>query len=505
MPPKSPDLAKQGHHDTRRVLVVEDMPSLALMYAGHLERAGFAVTRVESGATALAALDNQGWQGFDAVVLDLQLPDTDGLDLLRANPWLVSSLPVVVVTADASLSRAIEAMRQGAFDFLVKPLAGNRLIRVVTSAIETGRPAPAAVPAVRDRAVIDPDAVQSVGKFVGSSPQMREVYRQIGCVARSRATVFITGESGTGKEVCAEALHRESGRRDAAFVALNCGAIPENLLESEIFGHVKGSFTGAVNDRVGAAQAAHKGTLFLDEICEMPLALQVKMLRFLQTATVQKVGSSRVEDVDVRIICATNRDPAREVREGRFREDLWYRLAVVPLHMPPLRDRGQDIADLANAFLARFGEEEGKHFDRLGSDQINRLMAWHWPGNVRELQNVILRAVVMCDGPMIPPGMLPVAHPRSAAEPAPSGVAHAPADNDLPADFTGADRQARIAQALHGLTLDEIERIAVDAAIEAAGGSLPGAARLLGISPSTLYRKRERWAAAGLERPARVA
>ena len=482
---------------TPRVLVVEDMPSLALTYAGHLERAGFGVTKVASGAAALDALKPDR-HGFAAILLDLQLPDIDGLAFLRANPWLVSTLPVVVVTADASLSRAIEAMRLGAFDFLVKPLAGHRLVRVVTSALETGRAvAEPAKPASGGRPDVAPDQV-AVGRFVGSSSQMREVYRQIGCIARSRATVFITGESGTGKEVCAETIHRESGRRDGAFVALNCGAIPENLLESEIFGHIKGSFTGAVADRVGAAQAAHKGTLFLDEICEMPLSLQVKLLRFLQTGTIQRVGTARAEDVDVRIIAATNRDPEKEVREGRFREDLWYRLAVVPLHMPPLRDRGHDIAELAEAFLARFAREEAKQFAPLGPDAIARLMAWNWPGNVRELQNVLRRAAVMCDGPTIPLAMLPAQHPgQASAPPALVSPTFAAGDNSALASRANANPEctgkALIAQALRGLTLDEIERIAVDAAIVTAGGSLPGAARLLGISPSTLYRKRERW------------
>jgi two-component system repressor protein LuxO len=325
---------------------------------------------------------------------------------------------------------------------------------------------------------------------------MQEVYRQIGCVARSRATVFVTGESGTGKEVCAQAIHREGGRSKGPFVAINCGAIPENLLESEIFGHLKGSFTGAVNDRIGAAQAANKGTLFLDEICEMALPLQVKMLRFLQTGAVQRVGSNVVEEVDVRIVCATNRDPLREVAAGRFREDLYYRLAVVPIHMPALRERGNDVALLAETFLQRFAREEDKNFDPLGPDQLAALCAYHWPGNVRELQNVLRRAAVLQDGPTLPLAILPRATELPVAAPAPVIALAARPGAGLTPEPAGERDMLALIQALRGLTLDQIERIAIDSAIDAAGGSLPAAAIMLGVSASTLYRKRERWTAA---------
>ena len=477
-----------------RVLVVEDMPTLALTYAAHLEHAGYAVTRVASGAEALRALGPAGACPFDAMLLDLQLPDADGLDLLRNNPAVIGTMPVVVATANGSMAVAIAAMRLGAFDFLVKPLSGNRLIEAIGSAIETG------CPATRTHRPRVPDEAQTgpVGTFVGSSSPMREVYRQIACIAPSRATVFITGESGTGKEVCAEALHRESGRAEAAFVALNCGAIPENLLESELFGHVKGAFTGAIGNRTGAAQAAHKGTLFLDEICEMALPLQVKLLRFLQTGTIQPVGAARPQPVDVRIVCATNRDPATEVREGRFREDLFYRLAVVPLHLPPLRERGGDIGELAQVFLARFAEEEGKRFNPLTPAQIARLTAWPWPGNVRELQNVMRRAAVMAPGPLVPDTLLPVGDAGRLLRATTSDPVMPHREDALSAHAFTVDEDTSAAQLgalIEGMTLDRIERIVVDLAIRNAGGSLPGAARALGLSPSTLYRKRERWLA----------
>lgn len=471
-----------------RILIVEDLASLSIAYAAHLEQAGYEAVAVETGAAALRAMAQPG--EFGAVLLDLQLPDVNGLDLLRANPDILERQPVVVATADGSLSRAIEAMRIGAFDFLVKPVGGSRLVSVVKSAVETGvKQTPQQPETARKKTKIDKGEAQRPGTFVGGSPVMREVYRQIECVARSRATVFITGESGTGKEVCAETIHRESGRANGPFIAINCGAIPENLLESELFGHIKGSFTGAISDRVGAVQAAHKGTLFLDEICEMALPLQVKLLRFLQTGTVQRVGANGTEDVDVRIICATNRNPEREVAEGRFREDVYYRLAVVPIHMPPLRERTTDIAELGEYFLQRYAREEGKNFDPLGPAQIAAMDAHNWPGNVRELQNVLRRAAVMHQGPALPASAFPL-----AALNAIDSMATSKAEPWRPEqDAVPAPTQLYLAQALNGLTLDEIERIAIENAIDVAGGSVPTAARKLGVSVSTLYRKRERW------------
>lgn len=465
-----------------RILIVEDLPSLAIAYAAQLEKAGFESVVANTAGAALDALNKN--PAFAAIMLDLQLPDADGLDWLRTNPGVLERYPVVVATADASLARAIEAMRIGAFDFLVKPIAGTRLLSVIGSAVELGRAAPAkgAANSRPSRGKTKP------GAFIGASPQMQEVYRQIECVANSRATVFITGESGTGKEVCAEAIHGASGRSAGPFVAINCGAIPENLLESEIFGHLKGAFTGAVNDRIGAAQAAHKGTLFLDEICEMALPLQVKLLRFLQTGTVQRVGSNRVEEVDVRIVCATNRNPEKEVAEGRFREDLFYRLAVVPLHMPPLRERDGDVRELAETFLQRYAQEEGKSFAPLTANHLSALEQYIWPGNVRELQNVMRRAAVLNPGPDLPLSALPRASDVMAA-PDPPPMASTGAS----VAAHGPDDLLAVISAIKGLTLDQLERIAVEAAIDSAGGRLPAAARALGVSPSTLYRKRERW------------
>ena len=471
------------------ILVVEDIASLAMTYAAQLESAGFACVIVDSGSAALTELDRNG-DRIQGILLDLQLPDVDGLELLQANGFIASRWPVVVATADGSINRAIEAMRLGAFDFLVKPLAPQRLITIMRSAVQ---PLEALAPVTRTP--VRAGTANGFMGFVGMSPPMLGVYRQIENVARSRATVFITGESGTGKEVCAEAIHKASPRGGKPFIAINCGAIPEDLLESELFGHLKGSFTGAVSDRIGAVQAAQGGTLFLDEICEMELRLQVKLLRFLQTGTVQRVGSNRTEDVDVRIICATNRNPENEVAAGRFREDLYYRLAVVPIELPPLRARGHDIELIANTFLQRYGKEEGKTFDRITPDFARALGSHKWPGNVRELQNLIRRAAVMYEGPELPDEALPrmarLPRETAAISSDPLSAIDHPERQPLPSQ--GLEAGLTLAQMMRGMTLDEIERIAVEAAIVEAGGSLPAAARALGVSPSTLYRKRERW------------
>jgi DNA-binding NtrC family response regulator len=298
--------------------------------------------------------------------------------------------------------------------------------------------------------------------------------------------VFITGESGTGKEVCAEAIHRRSDRSGGPFVALNCGAIPKDLIESEIFGHIKGAFTGATSDRDGAASRAQGGTLFLDEICEMDLALQTKLLRFLQTGIVQKVGSDRASKVDIRIVCATNRDPLIEVQAGRFREDLYYRLHVVPLHLPPLRERGEDVLRIARHFLASFGAEEGRRFAGLSPEVEAVFLDYRWPGNVRQLQNVIRNVVVLHDGATVTRDMLPA--PLSEMVPSHTVRPHQ-------ALATGRDAPAGDPRA--GIRpLDKIEREAIEAAIAACGGNMTEAAQHLGISVKTIYRKRQDWAAA---------
>jgi two-component system repressor protein LuxO len=319
--------------------------------------------------------------------------------------------------------------------------------------------------------------------FVGESPVMQELYARIGRMAASKAPVFVTGESGTGKELCARAIHGGSVRRSGPFIAINCGAIPRDLMESEMFGHVKGSFTGAVANRSGAAKLADGGTLFLDEICELDPLLQTKLLRFLETSTIQRVGSAVAEPVDVRIVCATNRDPATEVAAGRFRQDLFFRLMVLPLHMPKLSDRGGDVILIARHLLARITTEEGRRFSSFAPEAEALMLAHAWPGNVRELQNVIRQAVVLNEGDRIEASMLPL---QPAPSPEPFIRDPAAALRDVHATMAGerlpGNRQ-----------MSAIERDVIEGTIAVCGGSVPKAARVLGLSPSTIYRKRESW------------
>ncbi|MEP2987857.1 MAG: sigma-54 dependent transcriptional regulator [Parasphingorhabdus sp.] len=468
---------------SQKILIIEDIASLSMAYAGHLEAAGFETVIVDNLADANAQLREKATQ-YSAVLLDLQLPDGNGLDWLGQNPDIVQNIPVIVATADGSINRAIDAMRLGAYDFMVKPLSPGRLVTVTTGAAEVKQETIATAPQEPSRTANS----NTLGGFIGNSAPMQSVYSQIKNVAKSKATIFITGESGTGKEVCADAIHNSGPRAKKPFVAINCGAIPENLLESELFGHLKGSFTGAISDRVGAVQAAHGGTLFLDEICEMELKLQVKLLRFLQTGTVQRVGATKAENVDVRIICATNRTPSIEVQEGRFREDLYYRLAVVPIHLPPLRERGSDIVLLANSFLNRFAEEEGKSFEPLSGILAQKFEQHSWPGNVRELQNLMRRAAVMFAGPELDPSIVSEfsAVVQQVQQPNPSAQ-FSSVSPDTPVTVSAIDQ-------FDDMTLDQVERLLVDRAVQNCGGSLTKAAKKLGVSPSTLYRKKEKWA-----------
>jgi two-component system, repressor protein LuxO len=314
--------------------------------------------------------------------------------------------------------------------------------------------------------------------FVGTSDIMARLQDKITSVAASMATVFITGESGTGKELAALSIHAHSPRADGPFIALNCGAIPTDLLESEVFGHVKGSFTGAISDKPGAAQAADGGTLFLDEVCEMALPLQTKLLRFLQTSTVQPVGATRPRKVNVRIVCATNVDPLEAVRRGVFREDLYYRLFVVPIHMPPLRQRGEDVIEIAEAALARFSSEEDREFTGFDAPVKALFRRYGWPGNIRQLLNVLRNVVVLHGGGLVTMDMLP------------DGLADAPEKDAAP---TPPDPL----EPLIGRPLAEIERTVIEATIAHYGGSVSRAARVLEIAPSTLYRKIESWAKPG--------
>ena len=465
------------------ILLIEDSQSLQLIYRTVLQGAGY-VARVAS--TAAEGMASFAEHPVPVVMLDLGLPDRDGLELIRDILALRHDTRIIIITANATLDRAVEAMRAGAHEFLVKPFDEGRFLSAVSLAVHAGatRPPPGPPPGLPpSRPPGQRAEAESARTFLGSSEVMQRIHTKIASVATSMATVFITGESGTGKELCALAVHASSARAAGPFIALNCGAIPHDLLESEVFGHVKGSFTGAISDRPGAATAADGGTLFLDEICEMAPVLQTKLLRFLQTSTVLPVGANRPQKVNVRIICATNRDPLDAVRRGHFREDLYYRLFVVPIHMPPLRDRGNDVIEIAKTALEQIAAEEGRQFDGLSREVVDLFRRLPWPGNVRQVLNVIRNIVVLNPGGLVTLAMLPgdihqysLTEDRTAAHPHPDT---ATAEPDL--------------ESLIGRPLAEIERLVVIATLARHGGSVPKAARVLDLSPSTLYRKLESW------------
>ncbi|EGU53542.1 hypothetical protein VINI7043_16848 [Vibrio nigripulchritudo ATCC 27043] len=448
------------------LLMVEDTASVAALYRSYLSPLGLDITIVGTGKDAVESLEERT---PDLILLDLRLPDMTGMDVLSSVKSNYPDVPVIFMTAHGSIDTDVEAMRKGAQDFLIKPCEADRLRVTVNNAIrKAGK--------LRSPSS-EPD--NNYQGFIGSSQTMQAVYRTIDSAAPSKASVFITGESGTGKEVCAEAIHAASKRGENPFIAINCAAIPKDLIESELFGHVKGAFTGASTDRQGAAELADGGTLFLDELCEMDLDLQTKLLRFIQTGTFQKVGSSKMKSVDVRFVCATNRDPWKEVQEGRFREDLYYRLYVIPLHLPPLRDRGEDVVEIAYSLLGYMSHEEGKGFVRFSQQVVDKFIEYEWPGNVRQLQNVLRNAVVLNHGSEITLNMLPP-------------PLNLPSVSDLK-QVNAYDAKST------KLSVEEIrplwltEKSAIEQAIEACEGNIPKAAGYLDVSPSTLYRKLQAW------------
>lgn len=463
----------------RPILLVEDTPSLSMVYEAVLRKAGHSAECVFSVSEAREKFAKTKHK---IVLLDLLLPDGDGMELVSEFIAARPNIKIIVVTANGSINCAVEAMRLGSFDFLVKPFDETRLI----SAVENAEKALSGDG--NQSSDVDSDKGNFQG-FTGSSTAMQDIYKMVRKIGRSTATVFVTGESGTGKELCAQAIHDISSRANGPFVPLNCGAIPRDLLESEVFGHLKGSFTGAIADKKGAAAAARGGTLFLDEICEMDLSLQTKLLRFLQTSTIQPVGAVKAQMVDVRIVCATNRDPLEEVRAGRFREDLYYRLHVVPIHLPPLRDRRGDIMEIADKILAQYSVIESKNFTGFDTEVRNIFTAMAWPGNVRQLMNAIRNVVVLHDGPTVLPEMLPseVTMPMQKASRS-NGVMRQV--NDA---MQGATASYGNVAAFIGTPLAQLERDFIEVTIDFCDGSIPQAARLLDVSPSTLYRKRESW------------
>lgn len=462
-----------------KILLVEDVVALATTFGTHLENDGAEVHICHTAADALVKLEQNV---YSLILLDLQLPDSDGLQLLKEIRGSGNTSSVIVVTSNASSDLAVEAMRMGARDYLVKPLTPNRLLVTVRNTLEL---------VSLEELVRSENKLSGFEGFIGSSDVMQAIYRTIENISQSKATVFISGESGTGKELCAEAIHRQSPRRKGPFIAVNCGAIPKDLIETELFGHVKGSFTGAVSDRQGAASLADGGTLFLDEICEMDLALQTKLLRFLQTGSLQRIGSEKLEQVDVRVVCATNKDPYVETMEGRFREDLYYRLNVIPIYMPPLRERDDDAVQIANELVKKFSQEEGKSFSHISPVASASLLNNSWPGNVRELANVVRRVVVMHEGPVVELGMLPGPVRKGESQSVVSTGGVQPAQvTESPKVASSVTQKTWVPD---GKTLATLEREIIEATIDRCQGNVPRAAAVLGVSPSTLYRKRTSW------------
>lgn len=461
--------------DLGRLLIVEDTPSLARTYQAHLRHEFSEIAIADTGAKAIDAVDTQA---PDCILLDLKLPDADGLDLL--DRWISAAVatPIIVITANGSMSVAVDAMRRGAVDFVVKPTTKDRLRVTAQNAVKNFQ-----LKKVVENYEAEIDRSDFCG-IIGKSLVMQGVFKSIEAAAPSKASVFVTGETGTGKELIARAVHDLSPRRKANFVATNCGAIPRDLIESEIFGHVKGAFTGATSDRAGAAELAEGGTLFLDELGEMPIELQPKLLRFLQMGEYQRVGDSKVRKSNIRIVAATNRDALEAVRTGQLREDLYYRLHVIPVALPPLRDRGADILLLAESFLARYSAEEEKSFEGFSRDAEEWLVSHSWPGNVRELENLVRQIVVLNAGGAIGRAELPVA---TASPPAPSGSTVTPATTASMTEMSEPD---------YGLEpLWMTEKKAIERAIALCRGNIVAAAKQLQINPSTIYRKKASWEA----------
>jgi len=463
----------------RSVLIVEDSDSQAAAFRAYLERDGTTVDRVSSGEEALNYLACKLPQ---ALLLDLELPGMKGMDVLNHVVREGLPVPVIVVTDHSSTDVLVQAMKSGAFDFLTKPFRADRLRVTLQNAIR------------QEELSGLVDSYKEFERerfhgFIGASAQMQALYRIIENVSSSKASVFIKGESGTGKELCAEAIHRESPRHGGPFIPVNCAAIPRELMESEIFGHVKGAFTGAVRARDGAATQADGGTLFLDEVCEMDMDLQSKLLRFIQTGTFQKVGDSKPTTVDVRFVCATNKDPLVEIAKGRFREDLYYRLHVIPVSLPPLRERDDDQLLIARNFLKRYSAEEGKDFASFTREAEAVLASYSWPGNIRELQNLIRHTVVLNKGDEVTPQMLPsplaeMAAAIRAGQPQELADQSESAQRVVPAESGDSDLIR---------PLWEVERDTIERAISLCEDNIPKAAALLGISASTIYRKRKSW------------
>ena len=383
----------------QRILVIDDEENIRYMLQLTLEDEGYEVEQAADGEEGIRKI-HQG--SFDFIICDIKMPKVSGLEVLASVIESSPNVPVIMISAFGTMDTAIQAMKQGAYDYVMKPFKHDEILLTLKKAQERER--------LRLENQFLRQEVEKKYRFeniIGKSAAMQDIFKKIEKIADYKTTVLVTGESGTGKELVAKAVHYAGVRRAAPFIAVNCGAIPHELLESELFGHIKGAFTGAINHHAGLILQANHGTLFLDEIGELPLALQVKLLRFLQEAEIRKVGDTRTVSVDVRIIAATSRNLAEGVKQGAFREDLFYRLNVVPLHLPPLRERREDIALLVRHFLKKYTAETGKPIRDIAPEAMKAMLEYEWRGNVRELENVLERAIVMTEGATITTEYLP--------------------------------------------------------------------------------------------------
>ncbi len=444
-----------------RVLIVDDDPDLAALASIHVRRWGYAAHCVASAKALWRFLDGDR---PEVVLLDVQLGDADGSELVAEIKQRLPEVPVIMITGSTSVEPAVRSMKRGAADYITKPLDFGRLRRAVDAALDLGR-----VSRRAGQFDLPRERSEFLG-IVGASEPMLRLFQNIENMAPTDVSALILGETGTGKELVARAIHRASRRRDGPFIAVNAAAIPHDLIESSLFGHEKGAFTGARDTHVGYCEQAHGGTLFLDEIAEMGYELQAKLLRFLQDHEVQRVGARKARSVDVRVLAATNVDPRTEISRRRLREDLYYRLRVVSLRLPPLRQRGRDLARLARFFLERSARRHGREFRAISSQAMALLAAYPWPGNVRELENIVEEAVVLHRGSELTAPMLPPEVTRFEGSQDPE-----------PGTSAAADEKRRSPR-------QERERRNLLEALEDAQGDLEKAARSLGISRATIYR-----------------
>ena len=479
---------------SKRILVADDELNMRRVLEAILRREGYDVVTAANGLEAVSEMNRD----IQTVITDLKMPGLDGMGLLRKLQQDFPEVPVVMITAHGSVESAVEAVKLGAFDYLEKPFEQEQIRQIVAKAMRTRELAR------RDARMDQQPAQQGRFRLIGNAPAIRQIFSVVEKVADTPSTVLITGESGTGKELIARALHENSSRHLGPFIKINCAAIPETLMESELFGYEKGAFTGAVGAKPGRFELAHGGTLFLDEIGEIPIEMQVKLLRVLQESEFERVGGIKTIKVDVRLVTATNRDLTHEIEKEEFREDLFYRLNVVPIHIPPLRERREDIPLLAEHFITKFNERLKKHITAISSEAITCLTAYNWPGNIRELENMMERTILFCEGPEIHARDLPpeLAHlggasPAGRSTPVTGHGTHeaeaaSPTSSSGPTTLTSLPAVTAPAGSLKEAVRVETERVErelIIRALEETGGNVTQAARKLKISRKSLQTK----------------